>query len=446
MAKKKKAKATKKKTPKKAKKESDAPKDNPSKNFAITGYLMAFPKDSETEPTLDDFNTAINQLIQTDMVEMLGINSMVMQVEIGEGGTMHLQAYIQLASKSRRSTFNKKVRKNTAFNFSIQNARGSAAQNVLYCTKPTGKWEYANGAVKMNTTLSTKPIWINKAGLVKKGERSDLAEVIRAVENGASLRELDERYPTQMVRMSRGVQGYQFRKKMSESKVERDVNLVVMYGGEGTGKSYDARHKITQKYGFTKDDIYSLQFGKGQLWFDGYNGEKVLLLDDYEIDGIHRSTLLKLSDIYQFIGQTKGGHIVAEWELVIITTNSDISEICVQSEWVDDGDGRGQSIDTPDPAFMSRISEAFNYNGMPDLRLQKDPIKITRMAEVRNRQTGLNKYLPESDVPKSVTSLLPVTLEHGTKLCLDSMQVKGATLPAGGKNTLEQSEQNGVVE
>ena len=59
---------------------------------------------------------------------------------------------------------------------------------------------------------------------------------------------------------------------------------------------------------------------------------------------------------------------------------------------------------------------------------------------------GLNKYLPDATVPKSVTSLLPVTLEHGPKLGLDSTQVKGATLPAGGKNTLEQSAQNEVVE
>ena len=42
----------------------DEDKDNPVKNFAITGYLKEFTKEKKdekgVEPTLEDFNSAIN--------------------------------------------------------------------------------------------------------------------------------------------------------------------------------------------------------------------------------------------------------------------------------------------------------------------------------------------------------------------------------------------------
>jgi hypothetical protein len=386
---------------KKAKKKAKESKDNPAKNFAITGYLKDFTKEKKekdgVEPTLADFRSAIDILVQTDTVEAIGIKCMVMQVEQGENGTMHLQGYLQTHKRKRRDTLNNLIRKHTPFNFSIQNARGSASQNVQYCSKETGLWQYANGNEKMNTTLTKKPIWINEKLLVKKGERNDLKEAIRAIENGASLRQLDERFASQMVRFGRGLGDLAFRKKMAESKVLREVKVVVLFGGAGAGKSYAARYGITEQYGYSPDDVYSLDWEGSTLWFGGYNGEKVLLLDDYTPNSIKRSILLKLMDIYQFTGQTKGGHIVGEWDLVIFTTNSEYSEIATIEEWVEI-DGRIEKIEYPDAAFYSRITEFYDYNGMPDLRRTGGDVKVTRMR----------------DVPKSVTSLLPVTLTHGT--------------------------------
>nr|ANO58190.1 hypothetical protein [uncultured marine euryarchaeote] len=429
------SKATKKKVAQKATEEPDAPKDNPSKNFAITGYLTAFPKSLKEsqgiEPELQDFLTAFHEMNTPEMIELLSINCMVAEVEIGEGQTKHLQAYCQTIKRMRRSTFNNLIRKHTGFNFSIQNARGSAAQNIAYVTKGTGTWEYSDGTTKYSETITKRTLWINEKGLVKTGgQRSDMKSLARFIENGATTRELDERFPSQMLRYGHGVEKLRFRKKMAESKVERDVKLVVLYGDKGTGKSTDARHKITEQYGFTSDDVYSLQFGKNsRIWFDGYIGEKVLLLDDYEPDLIDRSTLLKLTDIYQFIGQIKGGHIVAEWELVILTTNSDIADICTVSEAIE-SNGSYRYGSYPDPAFMSRIAEGVCYDGMPDLRQRKNPIKITRLSENQTLIPDPEATTGEpAGEPKSVASLLPDTLTHGTKKCDGAMQVQDAILP-----------------
>ena len=399
-------------------------KDNPVKNFAVTGYLKEFTKELKEEkgiePTLEDFNAAISILTSTTVIEACSINSAVMQVEIGEGGTMHLQGYFQLTTKKRRSTFNNLIREHTPFNFSVQNARGKAAQNVAYCTKTTGEWNYPNGETKMNITLSPKPIWINKDGLVKKGERSDLREATRAVENGATLRELDQRFPTVMARTGRGIKDIMFRKKMSESKETRLGKVFIFTGGTGTGKSWEARHLFSKQIGLNSDEIFSLDFENKNLWFDGYNGEKILLLDDYTPNAITRSKLLRILDIYQFQGQIKGGYVVAEWDYVFITTNYDVGDLCTRTEYriVKDkhGNDRTEPIEVPDPAFMSRITGVLDYQDMPDLRSPNGSYQTIYRKD----------WNPGGDVPKSVAPLLPATLEHGT-----SSDVTGANAGAG---------------
>lgn len=49
---------------------------------------------------------------------------------------------------------------------------------------------------------------------------------------------------------------------------------VWLYGAPGTGKSYYARHH----YG---DDVYIKQQNK---WWDGYTGQKTVVLDDHDTD------------------------------------------------------------------------------------------------------------------------------------------------------------------
>jgi len=393
-------------------------KDNPAKNFAFTGYLKDFPKDGD-KPTLKDFNEALTILTSADVVEALGIHSLVAQVEQGENGTMHLQGYAQLVAKARRATFNKRVRKHTPFNFSLQNARGTAEENVAYCTKPTGVWTYSNGTEKMNTTLSVRPIWINEGGLVKKGQRNDLRAAIRALENGATMREIDQRFGTVGVRNGRGLESYQFRKKSAESKGERLGKVVVLWGKAGTGKSWKVRHDYAQILGFTEEDVFSLNF-EGNVWFDGYAGEKILLIDDYEPKAIKRSYLLRMVDIYPFMGQVKGGHVVAEWDYVFITSNHPYADLFQREIEVpvlnDAGEDTGYTEKewVPDDAMYSRIDANVCFNDLPDRRREiKQTIRVSASEF-------------------SVASLLPDTLEHGTfgECALGQSGVQGEHPPA----------------
>lgn len=91
----------------------------------------------------------------------------------------------------------------------------------------------------------------------------------------------------------------------------------MVWGRPGTGKS----RYVWDMWG---DDLYSL-FSQKPLWFDGYRGEKVLLIEEFEYDGISREMLLKLLDIYPLQVPVKGGSVWAQWTKIYITGNCNMT-------------------------------------------------------------------------------------------------------------------------
>lgn len=413
-------------------------KENPVSNFAITLYLKEYTskmkQEQGIEATVSDFIDAWHEMQLGDTLDNLQIKSMMGQTERGRkpdemmtsdngielmAGTMHIQAYGQTSKPTRPSTLGNRFRKHTKFTANVQPAGGSARDNIEYCSKPTGDWTYSDGKVKYNQKLS-EVMWINEAGFnMVKGQRNDMNTAIRAIEQGASMVEIAEQYPKTFVMRERGLSKLHFTLKSKEFKKMRKGEVIVLYGKAGTGKSYDARHLITKQLGLTNDDVFSVQFERGSLWFDGYNGEKILLIDDYEPDQIKRSTLLKMTDRFAYNGQTKGGHIVAQWDYTIITSNYDIDELFIMPHRVQFKDENGKTqTDThyiKCEAMHDRIIEAFCYDN-------KTPL--------RNKGNGYQVKM----VTDSVAPLLPATLTHDTNRptadCVDvtMRECEGATL------------------
>ena len=90
-----------------------------------------------------------------------------------------------------------------------------------------------------------------------------------------------------------------------------ELNNLWLWGPPGCGKSTTARR-------LCNDIFYPKLMNK---WWDGYQGEEVVIIDDFEKDS-HLGHHLKLwADHFSFLGETKGGMIRIRPKRIIITSN-----------------------------------------------------------------------------------------------------------------------------
>jgi hypothetical protein len=109
-----------------------------------------------------------------------------------------------------------------------------------------------------------------------------------------------------------------------------DIKCAVIVGPTGVGKSHWAR------YGHGLDGgtwVLPVQRGGG-VWWDTYDGENVLVLDDFDPKTMSILQLLRVLDKYTFVGMVKGSTVTADWTRVIITNNLPVSQ------WYPDADLR----------------------------------------------------------------------------------------------------------
>lgn len=92
----------------------------------------------------------------------------------------------------------------------------------------------------------------------------------------------------------------------------RKVEVIHIQGEPGTGKT---------RMVMEMDSVYKID--APYKWFDGYEGEEILLIDDYKRGMIDRGLFLNLLDGYRLRLETKGSHTWALWSKVYITSNYD---------------------------------------------------------------------------------------------------------------------------
>lgn len=107
--------------------------------------------------------------------------------------------------------------------------------------------------------------------------------------------------------------------KQDKGEKWRPVKVTWIWGKPGTGKT---------RMVMEKDSVY--KWDSPYSWFDGYGGERILLIDDYETGEIPARVLKNLLDGYQYKLNIKGGHTYAKWNEVYITSNYNIKDM---PEW-----------------------------------------------------------------------------------------------------------------
>lgn len=154
---------------------------------------------------------------------------------------------------------------------------------------------------------------------VTQGGRTDLYQIYDELKQEKTMYQILDAHPATFIRMGRHIA---FAKAFLDKErrfEDRKIKVLVLIGEPGSGKT----RGVLEHYG--RRNVYKfVDTGVATAWFDGYDGEKVLLLDDF-YGGIKYNYLLNLLDRYALRLDVKGSTTYAAWETVVITSNAEIN-------------------------------------------------------------------------------------------------------------------------
>ena len=230
------------------------------------------------------------------------------QKEQGEDtGYVHFQFFGQMETRRRFSTLKKLLTEVGLVRAHMEHREGTVAQAIAYCCKDEtrleepirwGEFDYADG----------------EGG--EQGRRRDLERLKERAENGESLDDIltsgdGAKVARYMSWMNATIGAYQ--RKVNRTK-ERDVKTNYLYGATGTGKTrYVYEHEGIENV-YTVTDY--------EHPFDEYDGEPVLLLDEFT-GQFKLEYLLRLLDRYPMQLRSRYRNKWAQFTKVWILSNQE---------------------------------------------------------------------------------------------------------------------------
>jgi len=199
----------------------------------------------------------------------------------------HIQGWVQTINKKRLGGIKKLCRSKKLH---IEACRGTESDNNKYCQKD-------NKYTKLGEFTT-------------QGKRTDLDELKRIIDKGGTLKNIADENFQAFIQYNRGFQDY---KKIIDKRLRkhfRKVKTIHIHGKTGSGKTRTA---------MAHEDVFKIE-GDSLKWWDGYDGEKTLVIDEYN-NQIPITKLLGILDGYQLRLEIKGSFTYANWDKVIITSN-----------------------------------------------------------------------------------------------------------------------------
>jgi len=102
-------------------------------------------------------------------------------------------------------------------------------------------------------------------------------------------------------------------------ELERDINVVVLWGPTGTGKTRTAVNECRMLA--LNQYPYIFTASSQTKWMDHYRGQKCLILDEFDPNVWHINEVKRWLDRYPLLLQVKGSMVPANFDVVYITSN-----------------------------------------------------------------------------------------------------------------------------
>lgn len=185
--------------------------------------------------------------------------------------TPHLQGYVIFQKQLRFGAVKKLLQK-----AHLEVCRGSHEENVDYCKKQLDFTEF---------------------GRLRQGERVDLDEVRLKCGDEKPMREITSVCTSMAIRVAEKFLSYN-----EQGRIEATC-VTFLYGPSGSGKSraaFEAAERQCPGDVYVKNDT--------SRWWDGYDGHKAVIIDDWRSDSWPTGYTLALLDRYPFRVEVKGGY------------------------------------------------------------------------------------------------------------------------------------------
>lgn len=230
----------------------------------------------------------INNPTDNDNPEKWEYKYLIYQIEKGENETTHYQGYIIFKKKMSIAGL-KKI--NSRAHWELR--KGTHEQAVAYCSK---KETRIDGPFIFGTGPTP-------------GKRNDLLALKESLDKKASMKEIAQEHFVPFLKYHKGIAVY--RNLITEPRRFK-TEVTVLWGITGVGKSRICAETFPNAYW-----VFPQQVGK---WWDGYEGEEVVIIDDF-YGWFQHNYMLRLLDRYPMKVESKGGVLEFIPKKIFITSN-----------------------------------------------------------------------------------------------------------------------------
>lgn len=252
---------------------------------------------------------ATPELFKDALHRRFPVHSFAGQLEVGTNGTPHLQLAFRLVNRVRMRQLITAI---PGPHYEVM--RGSPQQAFAYATKQDTR------------APNTEPFTFGEQPSVGTGQgrRTDLLEVKNAIDGGATLLDVAELNFAAFCNNHRSFELY--RRLKYRPTLRQNLKVYWFYGDTGTGKSKKVHDLVLEN----PDDVYFKS--PESIWFDGYDGQRTVVLDDFRKNWMTFGFLLRVLDVYPLQVQRKGSSVYANWTQVFITCPQPPTELYATHE------------------------------------------------------------------------------------------------------------------
>lgn len=311
------------------------------------------------------------------------------QLEQGDAGTPHFQGYARFDIQRGLNAVRSLIPGGRAH---WEPARGSPSQNLAYCTKPDGRLSepVVIGQFGGQRGLPGGPNAGGRACL----KRADFISIIQDNPH-VSTAQIIEQGGLDIIATQPNLLGT-LRGYLLADERRDGVTVELFYGPTGTGKSRLAH------------ELYPGAYRKAPgIWWDFYQGESVVILDDFDSDFMLIGDLLRSCDRYPVSVPVKGGFVRLVATHFVITSNE------LPAEWYPKASVRriaavcrriGSVIDFSGNAVLQHegawyFNPALNSRGQPFIlpweRIEPEPEPSPLQFELSDPVTPTQVFLGE---------------------------------------------------